>query len=78
MMSIEINLKQKVARSVSWNLVESISVNVMRTGVGIILARILTPADFGLIAMTTLFAFTDVLVNGGFGQAFVQKRCNTN
>lgn len=47
----------------------------MRTVVGIILARILTPDDFGLIAMTTVFfAFTDVLVNGGFGQAFIQKK----
>lgn len=69
------NLKQRIVRGVSWNIIENISVTGMRTIIGVILARILSPDDFGLIAMTTIFfAFTDVLVNGGFGQAFIQKK----
>lgn len=41
----------------------------------ILLARLLTPADFGLIAMLLVFTATAaLLVDGGFGTALVQKQ----
>jgi PST family polysaccharide transporter len=41
----------------------------------VVLARLLTPADFGLIAMTTVFTgFASLFVEMGFGAAIVQAR----
>jgi O-antigen/teichoic acid export membrane protein len=39
-----------------------------------VLARLLTPEDFGLIAIVTVFfAIADGIIESGFGQAYVQK-----
>ena len=41
----------------------------------VILSRILTPNDFGLVGMVTVFtAFSGVLLDFGFGQALIQKQ----
>ncbi len=43
--------------------------------VGLILARILSPAEFGLIGMITVFlAVSQSLVDSGFGQALIRKK----
>ncbi len=43
--------------------------------VSIVLARLLSPEDFGVYALTSLFvALSAVLVDGGFSTALVQKR----
>src|SRR5690625_3656069 len=46
---------------------------------GILLARLLTPDDFGLLAMVAIFAgFTALLADVGLGSALVQKRDATD
>jgi teichuronic acid exporter len=43
--------------------------------IGIILARLLGPAEFGLIGMTTVFiTISEVFINSGFSQALVRKQ----
>jgi len=43
--------------------------------IGIILARILSPAEFGLIGMITVFlAVSQSFVDSGFGQALIRKK----
>ena len=67
-------IKGKAAKGVSWSLLETIFASISRFVIGVILARILMPADFGLIAATSVFlAIADVLVNNGLGHAFIQK-----
>lgn len=40
-----------------------------------VLARILTPSDFGLVAITSVFiSFFDILANMGFGPAIIQNK----
>ncbi|WP_408034094.1 lipopolysaccharide biosynthesis protein [Thiorhodovibrio winogradskyi] len=47
----------------------------MQFAVTMVLARLLTPADFGLLAMLLVFiGFAAVLVEGGLGTALVQKQ----
>ena len=42
---------------------------------GVVLARLLTPADFGLIAMIMVFfAVAEVFINSGMGMAYIQKK----
>lgn len=68
-------LSHKSVKGVSWNFIETISIYASRFVIGIILARLLFPADFGLIGMIAIFiSVSDVFVNAGFGQAFIQKK----
>lgn len=47
----------------------------MQFVVGMILARLLTPTDYGTVALTGIFfAVANVLVDGGFGNALIQKK----
>lgn len=68
-------LKEKAVKGISWNFAEKIGVQGIKFTVGIILARLLTPDDFGLIGMITVFfAVANVFIQSGFGQAYVQKK----
>lgn len=69
------NLKEKALNGFKWTFLD----NVGRLGgqfiIGIVLARILTPEDFGLIGMLTIFIVIGrSLTNSGFGQALIQKQ----
>lgn len=69
------SLKKKTAKSVGWGFIETLSTYVVRFVIGIILARLLTPNDYGLIGMVTVFlTVSDTIINSGFGQAYVQKK----
>lgn len=48
--------------------------------IGIILARLLSPAEFGLVGMVTIFiAIADTFIDGGFRQALLRKKtCSQN
>ena len=58
-----------------WTLMEKLSTQAVSFVVGMILARLLTPSDYGTVALTTIFfAVANVLVDGGFGEALIQKK----
>jgi O-antigen/teichoic acid export membrane protein len=55
-------------------MVETVGSQGIRFLVGILLARILMPEDFGLVAMLTLFiALGQILLDSGFGAALIQR-----
>ncbi len=69
------SLKSKVAKGVMWTLLEKLSTQAVGFIVGMILARLLTPSDYGTVALTSIFfAVANVLVDGGFGNALIQKK----
>ncbi len=69
------DLKKKSIDAIIWNLVEKYGVQLVSLVIGVILARLLTPADYGLIGMITVFfALAMVFVNSGFGAAYIQKK----
>lgn len=69
------SLKNKAVKGVSWNLAERFGNQAIRFVLAVMLARLLTPADFGLIGMITVFfAVAEVFVQSGFGQAYIQKK----
>lgn len=69
------DIKQKVAKGAVWTLCEKLSCQAVGFVVGMILARLLTPTDYGTVAlMTIFFAVANVLVDGGFGGALIQKK----
>lgn len=61
--------------NLSWKFAERISVQIVSLIISIILARILTPSDYGLVAMVTIFVtIAYVIVDGGFSGALIQKK----
>lgn len=69
------NLKQKSIDAIIWNLIEKYGIQIIKLIIGVILARLLTPADYGLIGLITVFfALARVFINSGFGAAYIQKK----
>jgi O-antigen/teichoic acid export membrane protein len=72
-------LGQKTAKSIIWSALERGSTQGTNFLVGIVLARILPPEDFGLIAMLTIFmALSSLLTDSGFGKALIRKKNKSN
>jgi teichuronic acid exporter len=72
------SLKQQAYKGVFWTVLEKISDRGLQFIVGIILARILSPAEFGLVGMVIVFiAISVVFVDSGFGIALINKKQTT-
>ena len=66
--------KDKIIGSVNWNFVNTISQTILTFGVGVVLARILEPEDFGLFGLTIiLLGIINLLFNGSISRFIVQK-----
>lgn len=71
-------LRQKVIGGVVWAMLEKLSMQIVTFGVTLVLARLLTPADYGTVALITIFvSVAEVLADSGFGRALVQKKNTT-
>ncbi len=69
------SLKYKTLKGTVWSSIERFSVQGVAFIVMIIMARILTPDDYGLVAMLTIFiAISQSLVDSGFSQALIRKQ----
>lgn len=72
---MEENLKKKTLSGLIWQYAEKCGTQVVGFVVSIILARLLTPADYGLIGLITVFiSIALVFARSGMGQALVQKK----
>lgn len=69
------DLKQKAATGMVWTALQKFSVTLITFVSDIILARLLTPYDFGCIEMLAIFVLlSETIVNGGFGDALIQRK----
>lgn len=69
------DIKKDTIKSVKWSAVGQYSNVIIGFVLGIILARLLTPADFGTIGMIEIFfALANILTDSGFGAALIQKK----
>lgn len=69
------SLKKKAISGASWSLAGKILQNAGQFVIGIIMARLLTPAEYGLVAMATVFiAMSYTFVDSGFGIALIQRK----
>ena len=72
------SLKKKTVHGVLWSTLERFSVQGIQFVVMIIMARMLTPNDYGLVGMLTVFiAVSQSLVDSGFSQALIRKQDRT-
>lgn len=69
------NLKKNTLKALFWSFLERFGTQVIQFVFSIIMARLLMPEEFGLIAMLSIFvAMGNTFVNSGFGQALIQKQ----
>lgn len=69
------NVKKSAILGFIWRFSERMGAQFVTFIVSIVIARLLDPEDFGIIAMVNVFiALADVLVNSGFGNALIQKK----
>ena len=68
------DIKQKTKVGMLWNVIEKISIQLISFVLNIILARLLTPNDYGTVGMLAIFiAFSNVFIDSGFSRALIQK-----
>lgn len=69
------SLKQKTVSGLLWSSIDLLTSQGLTFVVGIILARLLSPREFGLIGMITVFiAISTSFINSGFSNALIRKR----
>ncbi len=69
------NLTQKTVSGVMWKFAERIGAQMVTLIISIVLARILMPDDYGIIAIVTIFiTLCNVFVTHGFGASLIQKK----
>jgi len=68
------SLKAKTIIGFKWSLIDSLGKYFLSFIIGIILARLLSPTDYGLIGMSAIFmAVSMVFIDGGFSDALIRK-----
>lgn len=68
-------LKQKAVKGVLWTAAQKYSITFISFVSDIILARLLTPYDFGCIGMLAIFMIlAETFIDSGFGSALIQKK----
>lgn len=69
------DLKGKTKKGMVWNVLEKFSVQGVSFILSIVLARLLSPNDYGTIGMLSIFlSFAGVFVDSGFSRALIQKQ----
>jgi len=71
---------QSIRSGVKWLMAGKIGNRFMEFAFGVILARLLVPADFGMIATIAVFTgFVGMFTSGGMGQSLIRaKKADTN
>lgn len=62
---VDQGLKDKTVKGVGWSAIDNVAQYAVTFIVGIVLARLLSPDDYGLIGIITIFtAVCTALING--------------
>lgn len=72
------SLAKQSLNGVFWSAVEKFSLQGVQFIIGVILARLLTPSDFGMIGMLTIFlAVSQIFIDCGFTNALIRQKVVT-
>ena len=68
-------LKNKTINGMLWQFLQKVSGQLVSFVISVILARILSPSDYGLVALAGMFlVLMGIFSNGGLGPALIQKK----
>ena len=69
---------KKTFNGMIWSLVENFSLQGIQFIIGILVARVLSPSDYGMVGMLAIFtAIAQTLINSGFSTALIRKTDRT-
>lgn len=72
------SIKNKTIKGSMWSLIDNFSSQGFTFIIGIILARLLSPTDYGTIGVLAIFiSIANVFVECGFGNALIRKKDRT-
>lgn len=72
------NLKKDTTKGVFWSLIERFGTQGVQFLVMLVMARLLSPNDYGVVGMLVVFvAIAQAFVDGGFSQALIRKKDRT-
>lgn len=67
-------IKRQTINGVKWTFLERFSIQFVTFFIGLVVARLLTPQDYGLIGLLGIFiTISNILIDSGFGNALVRK-----
>ena len=73
------SLKDKTVKGLGWSALDNAARYGMQFAVGIVLARLLSPDDYGLLGLVGIVTvLCTALVNGGFTTALIRKKDATD
>ena len=73
------SLKKKTVKGVGWSAIDNVSQHAVTFIVSVVLARLLSPDDYGLIGIVTIFTLvSQALINAGFTSALIRKKDATD
>lgn len=68
------SFRKQAVSGFKWSFVDAFLKYFFTFFVSIVLARLLNPSDFGLVAMVTIFtSISNTLIDGGFGDSLIRK-----
>lgn len=71
----EHSLKDKTVKGVGWSAIDNVAQYAVSFIVGVVLAHLLSPDDYGLLGIIAIFtAICTTLINGGFTNALIRKK----
>ena len=71
----EESLKSKTVKGASWSLIDSVAGQGITFLVGLVLARLLSPEEYGLIGIILIFVSVfNTIVDSGFSNALIRKK----
>lgn len=72
------NIKQETISGIKWGAIQKFTMQPVQFVFGIILARLITPSEMGILGLTAIFfAVAAQLKDAGFGAALIQKQDRT-
>ena len=72
------SLRGKTLKGMIWSFAENFSLQGIQFIIGILLARVLSPSDYGMVGMLAIFtAIANTIINSGFSTALVRKTDRT-
>lgn len=69
------SLRKQAVSGVAWTLLERFAQQIIQFIIGVAIARVLSPSDYGVVGMTAIFfAIAGTFIDSGFGSALIQKK----
>jgi len=69
------SLRNKALKGLFWSFLDSFGVYLVKFGFSIVIARTLSPDDYGLMGMIVIFiSLGQMIMQSGFSMALIQKR----